>query len=155
MKLFKLIFVFAALSLFALACNNTNTNTANTGTQPSPAASTAATATPTPDEFAETREYYADNCATCHKEDGEGGQVKIDEKRIKVPSFKKGHALTHTDEEFAKQIANGGDGMPAYKEKMTPDEINRMVRYVRKEFQSGLVPATASGKPLTSEPPKH
>ena len=156
MKFVKLVPFITALALFVIACTNTNTNPVNTGTQPTPAASTAATnATPKPDEFAATREFYADNCATCHKEDGEGGMVKIDNKRLKVPPFSKGHALSHTDEEFAKQIINGGDGMPAFKDKMTPDEINLMVRYVRKQFQAGANPTAPQGKAIPSAPPAH
>lgn len=158
MKPVKLIFIIAALSLFALACTGTNSNTANTGTQPTPAASAKQTATPTPDPMAVTREYYMNNCSNCHMEDGEGGVVKIEEKRIKVPPFSKGHALSHTDEEFAKQIANGGDGMPAYKDKLNTEEINNLVRFVRTQFQSGAKTngnAAPTGKPIPSAPPVH
>ncbi len=157
MKLIKLFLVIITLTLFALACTSTNTNTANTGTQPTPAASPAAAASPSPaDEMAEIREIYADECATCHKENGEGGSVKLDEKRINVPSFKKGHALTHTDEEFAKQIAVGGDGMPAFKDKLTPEQINLLVKYVRQQFQRGLVQTEQGrGRPLPNTPPVH
>jgi mono/diheme cytochrome c family protein len=154
MKLIKLFLVIITLTLFALACTSTNTNT---GTQPTPAASPSAAASPSPvDEMAETREIYADECATCHRENGEGGPVKTDEKRINVPSFKKGHALSHTDEEFAKQIAVGGDGMPAFKDKLTPEQINLLVKYVRQQFQRGLVePQQGRGRPLPAETPKH
>ncbi|MBV9956796.1 MAG: cytochrome c [Acidobacteria bacterium] len=145
MKLAKLVVVATCLALLALACTNANTNTANTGTQPSPAASPSTAAPrPTPDQLAAAREYYADSCAICHKEDGEGGMVKIEDKRLKVPSLTKGHALSHTDAELAKQIANGGDGMPAFKEKLKPEEINNLVAYVRKQFQGGAAPERAT-----------
>jgi mono/diheme cytochrome c family protein len=137
MKLIKLSVVTLALALAAIACTESNTNTGNTGPKPTPAASPAASAAPTPDAMAETREYYLDNCANCHKEDGEGGMVKIEDKRLKVPPFSKGHALSHTDEEFAKQISNGGDGMPAYKDKLTPEQINNLVRFIRTQYQKG------------------
>lgn len=153
MKLVKLILVIAALTLFVLACNNANTNTANTGTQPTPAASPVATTSATPaDNLAEAREYYMDECATCHMEDGQGGMVKIDNKRLKVPSLSKGHALEHTEEQLAKQVANGGDGMPAFKDKRTPEQINALVRFIRKQFQSG---ATAPGKASPAATPAH
>jgi mono/diheme cytochrome c family protein len=29
----------------------------------------------------------------------------------------------------------GGDGMPEFKDKLSPDEINLLVRFVRHEFQ--------------------
>ncbi len=157
MKLIKLFLVIITLTLFALACASTNTNPANPGAQPTPAASPVAAASPSPvDEMAETREIYLDSCATCHKENGEGGSVKLDEKRINVPSLKKGHALSHTDEEFAKQIASGGDGMPAFKDKLKPEQINLLVKYIRQQFQSGLVePGQGKGRPLPGAPPVH
>lgn len=162
MKLVKLALVATCLALIALACTDANTNTANTGTQPTPAASPSAAApSPTPDQLAAAREHYADNCAVCHKEDGEGGMVKIEDKRLKVPSLSKGHALSHTDAEFAKQIANGGDGMPAFKDKLKPEEINNLVAYIRKQFQGGAAPARAAqpstdamSQPVPGEKPK-
>ncbi len=56
-------------------------------------------------------------------------------KKLKVPSLREGHATTHTDEKLAKQISNGDDEMPAFKDKMNPQEIDHLVRLVRKEFQ--------------------
>jgi mono/diheme cytochrome c family protein len=158
MKLAKLVLVATCLALLALACSDANTNTANTGTQPSPAASPSAAApSPTPDQLAAAREYYADNCAICHKENGEGGLVKIEDKRLKVPALTKGHALGHTDAELAKQIANGGEGMPAFKEKLKPEEINNLVTYIRKQFQTGanaMPNQGAMSQPVPAERPK-
>ena len=59
----------------------------------------------------------------------------VDEKKLKVPSFSTGHALKHTDEDFVEQIVKGGDGMPKFKDKLSPEEINLLVRFVRHEFQ--------------------
>jgi mono/diheme cytochrome c family protein len=142
MRFIKLLFVSAAMTLFAVACNDAaNSNqTANTGTQPSPATTptTGASATPAPaDEFASTRATYATECARCHRADGEGGVVEILKKKLKVPSLKEGHALNHTEEQLAKQIREGGDGMPAFKDKLSEEEINNLVRYVRREIQGG------------------
>jgi mono/diheme cytochrome c family protein len=138
MKLFKLAFVSAFLTLFALACGNTNTS--NTGTQPTPGVSpapTKAAPSPTPDQLAAARATYADKCSVCHQENGEGGMVKIEDKRLKVPALTKGHALNHTEAELAKQISNGGEGMPAFKDKLKPEEINDLVRFIRTQFQAG------------------
>jgi cytochrome c551 len=146
MKFIKLALVATAVALLAVACNNTsNTNQpsgANTGPQPSP--STAAQASPTPaDEFARTRPIYAESCTVCHGPKGDGGTVTIQGKKLKVPSLKEGHALNHTEEQLAKQIAQGGDGMPAFKDRLTPEQINELVRLIRKEFQgkTGVAPA--------------
>jgi mono/diheme cytochrome c family protein len=43
--------------------------------------------------------------------------------------------MKHSDQDFVDQIMNGGDGMPAFKGKLQPDQINGLVKLVRKEFQ--------------------
>jgi mono/diheme cytochrome c family protein len=95
----------------------------------------AATATATPDEFAPARINYAKHCEECHKVDGSGGLVEVDQKKLKVPSLTGEHALKHTDEDFVEQIEKGGDGMPQFKDKLSAQEINALVRFVRHEFQ--------------------
>jgi cytochrome c551 len=121
-----------AITIFATACNNSGT-IPTSSSQPSAAASPALTATP--DEFASARANFAKHCSVCHGNEGNGGVVTIENVKLKVPSLREGHALTHTDEKLAKQITNGGDGMPAFKDKLTPQEIGGLVRFVRKEFQ--------------------
>ncbi|MGB7926218.1 MAG: cytochrome c [Pyrinomonadaceae bacterium] len=155
MKLIKLAFLAAAIMLSLVACNNTtNTNqtaTTNTTTtttnapsaSPTAAANTAATPA---DEFAAVRPVYAEHCARCHKVDGEGGTVEVLGKKLKVPSLKKGHALSHTDAELAKQIADGEDGMPAFKDRLNQQQIDALVRFIRKEFQSGATDKKESPK---------
>jgi mono/diheme cytochrome c family protein len=141
MKLIKLAIIVVAVALFAIACgDSTSTNqTINTaGAQSTPAATPKATATATPDELAEAKATFTQVCAACHQEKGEGGMVKIENKRLKVPSLLEGHGLTHTDAEFAKQIANGGDGMPAFKDRLNETQINNLVRFVRRDIQAGL-----------------
>jgi mono/diheme cytochrome c family protein len=41
----------------------------------------------------------------------------------------------HPDEKLVKQITKGGDGMPKFSDKLSAEEINAMVRFVRHEFQ--------------------
>ncbi|MDX6696537.1 MAG: Cytochrome oxidase, cbb3-type, subunit [Blastocatellia bacterium] len=149
MKFVKLSFVIAALALFALACGGETTNTANqTANVARPANTDAAnnnkpatpavnTNTPPADELAAARTTYAQVCSVCHGEQGDGGTVTIEGKKLKVPSLKEGHALNHTDEQLARKINNGGDGMPAFKERLKPEQINELVRFVRREFQGG------------------
>jgi mono/diheme cytochrome c family protein len=150
MKHLKLALLSSAFALLALACTGDNTTT-NTGdisranTASSPVASASPTPSPTPDEFAAARTAYNAACIRCHKDNGEGGQVELDEKtKLKVPSFKEGHGLTHTDQQFARQIANGGDGMPAFKNRLSPEQIDELVRFIRREFQAGLLKPGAS-----------
>ncbi len=150
MKLIKLAIIVAAVALFAIACgDSTSTNqTTNAGSaQATPAASPKATATaaatPTPDELAEAKTAYGQFCTACHQDKGEGGMVKIEGKRMKVPSLLEGHGLEHSDAEFTKQIAQGGDGMPAFKDRLNEKQINDLVRYIRRDIQAGVKLKTA------------
>jgi mono/diheme cytochrome c family protein len=127
----KLIsFVCIALALIATACTETVTPTkTSTPSSAAPAASASV------DEFATARANYTKNCEGCHGPNAEGGLVKVDNKQIKVPSLKADHAIKHTDAQLTKMITNGEEDMPAFKDKMKPEEIAEMVRYIRKNIQ--------------------
>ena len=129
MKLVMLASVILVLFLMSSCAQTENTNTPTTTTTP------AAKATATPDEFASARVNFAKQCVACHGAQGEGGLKTVDDKKLKVPSLSTGHALKHSDEDFVEQIMKGGDGMPAFKDKLSADEINLLVRFVRHEFQ--------------------
>ena len=132
MKPLKLIVVVGFLTMLAAGCTNQgNSNVISPTTSSSPSAA----ATATPDEFAATRVVFKENCSKCHGDSGDGGPVTVDGKKLRVPSFKTGHALKHTDEDFVDQIKNGGDGMPVFKDKLKPEQVNDLVRFIRKEFQ--------------------
>jgi len=76
-------------------------------------------------------EIYKTNCAECHGEKGDG----VKDKGI---SFLKGHALEHSEKDFIKRVNNGEeDEMPAFKDKLTEEEIAAVVKYVRETIQSG------------------
>ena len=128
---------FAAIVLvigcFATGCNTSGTLTTNQN-QPSASPATAA-ATATPNPFAEAYLDFEKNCAVCHGEKGQGGRVEVEGRKLKVPSLREGHALHHTDEKFVKQISEGDDEMPAFKDKLSAEEINELVRFIRNELQ--------------------
>jgi mono/diheme cytochrome c family protein len=153
MKFIKLALLTISLSLFIIACNDTtNSNqSSSTGTNPTPAAaaspartSTAASPTPAADEFAHATALYGQNCTICHGDAGKGGTVDIEGKKLKVPSLVEGHSLKAPDEHYVKQITKGGDGMPAFKDKLKPEEINELVRYIRQKLQAGAAPPSNS-----------
>jgi len=136
MKLLALVLTCAVTALISLACNDTVTTT--NSTTPSRTASSPAASSPAApaDEFANARGHYSKLCEGCHGPNGEGGPVKTAEgKQIKVPSLKAPHAVRHTDEELVKTITNGEEEMPSFKDKMGPELITEMVRFVRKNFQ--------------------
>ena len=125
----------AALLLTMTACQ-----TDKTGKTPD-ANKTPATAASTPDQFAPMRASFEKNCKSCHGANGEGGPVKLEDgTKLKVPTLRAGHALRHPDSDFVKQITKGGDGMPAFGEKLKPEEINDLIRFIRHEFQGGMMP---------------
>jgi len=131
MKYGKPVLIVLGLAFFVIACNKSAPETNQTRAASSP----VALSTATPDQFALARSDFAKHCTACHGENAEGGLVKVDSKKLKVPSLREGHALHHTDEEFIKQITKGGDGMPAFKDKLKPEEITDLVHFVRHEFQ--------------------
>ena len=135
MKLIALALMCVALALVVSACTETATPT-NTNTSRAAASPAAPSPAASVDEFATARTNYAKNCEACHGPNATGGLVKVDKKQIKVPSLKAEHALKHTDEQITKMITNGEEEMPAFKDKMSPQEIALMVRYVRKEIQN-------------------
>ena len=125
--------IFASI-VFAICLVSSCTKTENTGT-PSSTTTPAAKATATPDEFASARANFAKHCVACHGAQGEGGMKTVDDKKLKVPSLSTGHALKHTHEDFVEQIMKGGDGMPEFKDKLSPDEIDALVHFIHHEFQ--------------------
>ena len=81
-------------------------------------------------------EIYKTNCATCHGEKGEGAKKGI--------SLITGHALDHSEEDFVKTVTNGkSEGkenkIPSFKEKLTAEQINEVVKFVRTEIQKDAV----------------
>ena len=122
-----------ALALLVIGCNNGPSNPANSNSQPRSA--NPATATPSLDELAAARERFKKNCVACHGEQGEGGTKTIEGKTLKVPSLKTGHAVQHSDQQLVKQVLNGGDGMPAFKDKVSTAEAAELVRLIRRDFQ--------------------
>lgn len=144
MRRLKLGLLLSAAALFAACAAATNTNTSignsNRTATVNAGNASATPATPAADDLAWARNTYKGTCANCHKENGEGGVAELDEGvRIKVPSFKTEHSIAHTDQQFARKIASGDkdEGMPAFKDRLSPEQINSLVRFIRAEFQSG------------------
>jgi mono/diheme cytochrome c family protein len=129
MKTTLLVFACSVLALFAIACTETAAPTN------SPAPTAAASAGTPVDEFAAARQNYQKNCESCHGPNYEGGLVKVEGKQIKVPSLKAEHAVKHTDDQIVKMITNGEEAMPAFKDKLKPEEITGLLKFVRKQVQ--------------------
>jgi mono/diheme cytochrome c family protein len=134
MKLISLVLTCVALALLSLACTETSTvtNTPSATRTASPAAPAPAASV---DPLAVARTNYAKHCEACHGPTGDGGPVKVDNKQIKVPSLKAPHAVRHSDEELTNIVTNGEEAMPAFKDKLSQDEITHLVHLVRTDFQ--------------------
>ena len=135
---------------FAAACDSTQT-AQNTNARPA-ATAAAGSSTPrpaaTPDELAAAAGDYSQFCIKCHKADGTGGTVELDEgETIKVLSLRE-HGLKDPDSHLAKQIAEGGDDMPPFKKRLDQQRIDNLVRYIRREFHGRTTsPAPAAATP--------
>jgi mono/diheme cytochrome c family protein len=139
-KFLKIALVLSANLLFIIACNQTQTiNTNITGNTAAVTNSNISIATPAPaeDELASARKIYSEQCVKCHKEDGTGGVSIINGKRIKAQNFTSDRQKKEPDSEYIEVIENGeeGDGMPAFKGKISDDDIKNLVKLIRKDFQ--------------------
>ena len=72
---------------------------------------------------------YKSKCAMCHGPDG-AGQTAMG-KNMKLRDLRSADVQKQTDAELAKWIADGKGKMPAYKSKMSADEINALVAFIR------------------------
>ncbi len=76
----------------------------------------------------DAKAYYAKNCASCHGGDGKGGDSTMILPNFKDAAWQK----RRTDQNFFDSIAKGKGMMPAWKEKMTEEQIKSMAAYIRK-----------------------
>ena len=136
MNLLRLSFVIFTIAVFTVGCSRTEP-VATITPKASPAVTPVVNATP--DELGTARLTYAKHCATCHGVNGEGGTGEVDGKKIKAPPLASGHALKHSDDDFVKQISKGGDGMPAFGDKLSANDIGALVRFMRHDFQRAAV----------------
>ncbi|MBK7707852.1 MAG: copper-binding protein [Acidobacteria bacterium] len=75
-------------------------------------------------------EVYKTNCSECHGENGTGTKKGI--------SLISGHALHHSRAEHIKQVTDGKrDKMPAFRDKLSPGQIDAVVEYIREDLQKG------------------
>lgn len=127
----RLLIVATVLLLTIVMGCRTNQSSSSSTTNTSHPASQS-----TPDQFASVRGVFEKECKSCHGETGQGGTVKQDDgSKLKVPTLREGRAVRHEDTEYLKQITKGGDGMPAFDKKLTPEQMNDLIKMIRVEFQ--------------------
>lgn len=137
MNAVKLFILLLAAALFVAACDSsvprpgsaTTSNTATPVTDP-----TIVQLQSNADDNAVTgKELYAMNCMICHKESGKGGKVTIEGKTIEPDDLTKDSLKKATDEKLIGYVTNGipDEGMPAFVDKLTPEEIKTIISHVR------------------------
>ena len=131
----KALILFAGLLTAVGACSqkavnsNTSSNAAKVDT-PAPASS----ASPAEVQgLVSGAKLYATNCMTCHQDSGKGGKVTVDGKTMEPDDLTSAKMKAKTDEKLYSYIADGivDEGMPAFKDKMTVEEMKAVVKHVR------------------------
>ena len=71
---------------------------------------------------------YKTNCASCHGPDGRGSAVG---KSLHAADFHSAQVQQQSDDQLAGVIGEGRGNMPAFGTRLTKDQINALVKYVR------------------------
>lgn len=139
MKFLKIVFTISALLIFIVACNETKpTNSITANNANSTAKDTnAATPSTTLNELAAAQVIYKEKCSRCHQDDGSGGKVDFDGTTINAENLTTDKMKNMDDAKYIKYIEEGipDEGMPAFKGKLTDEQIKDVVKYIRAEFQ--------------------
>lgn len=75
---------------------------------------------------------FRQNCAICHGPEGEG-KTLTDGRQ--VPGLRDPQGKYKTDAEIFRHIADGGNGMVAFRNILTEREINLMVNFVQRDLR--------------------
>lgn len=82
---------------------------------------------------ADGKTVYNTKCATCHGKDGTGNaklaaMLKVDAAAVDLTDAE---TAKKTDQELVPIIMDGKDKMPAFKGKLSKDEVSAVVAYIR------------------------
>jgi mono/diheme cytochrome c family protein len=77
----------------------------------------------------EGADLYKSKCAMCHGPDG-AGKTLMGEK-LKIPDLRSAEMQKKTDADLKALIAKGKDKMPAYEAKLSKEQIDKLVVYIR------------------------
>src|ERR1700746_242670 len=71
---------------------------------------------------------YKTNCVSCHGQDGRGSAVG---KSLHAADFHSAQVQQQSDEQLANVIAEGRGNMPAFATRLSKDQIDALVKYIR------------------------
>ena len=77
----------------------------------------------------ESADLFKSKCAMCHGPDG-AGKTMMGEK-LKIPDLQSADVQKKTDADLKTIIAKGKDKMPAYDAKLSKEQIDKLVAYIR------------------------
>jgi cytochrome c6 len=77
----------------------------------------------------EGADLFKSKCAMCHGPDG-AGRTMMGEK-LKIPDLQSADVQKKTDADLKTIIAKGKDKMPAYDAKLSKEQIDKLVAYIR------------------------
>ncbi|MFT3744474.1 MAG: cytochrome c [Pyrinomonadaceae bacterium] len=75
---------------------------------------------------------FRQNCTICHGPEAEG--KTLSDGKV-IPNLREGEFKYKTDEDIYRHIAEGGNGMIAFKYQLTPREINMLVGFVQNDLR--------------------
>ena len=138
MNITNVFLLVCASALFIAACNTTGpvpnqSNAARTNTNTNAKAPSTPQPAETGDELSAGKELYAAKCTICHKDTGQGGKVTVEGRNLKPADLTSEKMKARSDEKMVAGISEGApdDGMPAFEDKLTKDQIKSIVKYVR------------------------
>jgi mono/diheme cytochrome c family protein len=133
MNSLKLAAILVCSTIF-VACQSAPTNVSNTTANLDSRSQSTPQPAPTADVIAEAKEIFATNCMICHKENGTGGPVTIDGKKLNPDNLTADKMKMMTDDKLIGYVTNGvvDEGMPAFKDKLTEEEIKLVVAHIRR-----------------------
>lgn len=86
---------------------------------------------PVGDALERAQRLYNQHCAECHGQNGEGEQPDPMAAGKAPPHNNTGHTWHHPDQQNFATVWQGGVKMPAFHEKLTPDEILLVLGYLK------------------------
>ena len=72
---------------------------------------------------------YKTKCAMCHGPDG-SGKTMMGEK-LKIPDLHSADVQKRSDADLKSIVTKGKDKMPAYETKLSKEQIDKLVAYIR------------------------
>jgi len=151
MNSLKLVIFITAFSIFVISCgqtppatNSTNINKSRTADNVAANANISSVAPGSTNKSAQAAavtdvddavvDLYSENCMICHKDTGKGGKMTLEGKTLNVDDLTSAKIKAKSDEKLLAEIKNGvpEEGMPAFKGKLTDEQIKSIIEKIRK-----------------------